>query len=378
MTRFENKINLLDLDHEAFSRWLERQGWERYRAAQILRWVHSRRLDDFAQMTDVSKELRHLLDEHFYIGGLEKVAEENSRDGTRKFLFRLNDGHFIESVLIPERDHYTLCISSQVGCAMGCRFCLTGRSGLIRNLTAGEIVAQVSGISRMVEGGSGDSRRLTNVVLMGMGEPLANYDNVIHALRIVTDGNWGLKMSRNRVTLSTAGLIPEMDRLGADVEVNLAVSLNATTDSVRNLLMPVNRRYNLESLLAACRRFPLRPHRRITFEYILIRDINDSDTDAIRLSRLLAPIRSKINLIPLNPHEGCDFRCPDEEVIAHFHEILLSKHHTVIIRRSKGADISAACGQLRAKPPPDIPKCSQKDAAGNERAGDDDEGCGFP
>jgi 23S rRNA (adenine2503-C2)-methyltransferase len=349
MAGFENKINLLDMNEAAFCRWLERNGQKRYRFGQILKWVYLRQLDDFHQMTDISKDFRWLLDKHFCIKRLELKAEETSRDGSRKFLFRLIDGNFIESVLIPEKNHFTLCISTQVGCAMGCRFCLTAKSGLVRNLTAGEIISQVRDLSHIVHQESGGHPPLSNVVLMGMGEPLANYKNVSDALRIITDSDSGLKMSKNRVTLSTSGLIPEIDRLGMDSEVNLAVSLNATTNTVRDYLMPINRKYNLENLLEACRRYPLRPHRRITFEYILIRGLNDTEKDAYRLAKLLAPIRCKINLIPFNPHEGCEFQRPDEMIVHRFQDVLLSKNYTTIIRCSKGRDISAACGQLRVK-----------------------------
>jgi len=248
-------------------------------------------------------------------------------------------------VLIPERDHYTLCVSSQVGCAQGCLFCLTAAGGFERNLTRGEIIAQVRDIKNELE----DPRRLTNIVFMGMGEPLANYKNLVSAIGVITDTDAGLRLASRRVTVSTAGLVSRLSDLGRDTRVNLAVSLNATDNDTRDRLMPLNRTYPLEKLLEACRQYPPAPGRRITFEYILIRGVNDSESDARRLAKLLQPIRCKINLIPYNPHKGCDFDRPPEAVIQAFYNILFAKNYTVIVRRSKGQDISAACGQLKAR-----------------------------
>jgi 23S rRNA (adenine2503-C2)-methyltransferase len=267
-----------------------------------------------------------------------------SQDHSRKYLFRLRDGHFIESVLIPERDHWTICISSQVGCAMGCAFCLTGAGGLARNLEPSEIVNQVCAVKEDL----GQNGRLTNIVFMGMGEPLANYDAVVQAIRIITENN-GLQFSNRHVTLSTVGLVSRIKDLGQDVTVNLAVSLNATTNDTRNALMPINRTFPMEALLAECRRFPLTSRRMITFEYVMIAGINDTPEDAIRLAKLLRPLRAKINLIPFNPFEGSSFKRPDEDVILAFQKILTDRHYTVIIRRSKGQDVGAACGQLRVR-----------------------------
>jgi 23S rRNA (adenine2503-C2)-methyltransferase len=292
-------------------------------------------------MTDLSKSLRASLSERLAISRLETEKVEASRDGAKKYLFRLDDGKFIESVLIPERDHWTLCISSQVGCAMGCAFCLTGRGGLSRNLEPSEIINQVCSVREDLP----DPASLSNIVLMGMGEPLANYENVLQALKTIVGPN-GLQFSRRRVTLSTAGIVPRMDELGHAIGVNLAVSLNATDDDTRNRIMPINRTYPIEALLAACRRFPLPSTRRITFEYVLLAGVNDSPEDAERLAKLLRPIRAKINLIPFNPFKGSPFDKPEEGTIMAFQEILLERHYTAIIRKSKGADISAACGQL--------------------------------
>ncbi len=339
------KIDLLEMTREQLVNWLAGRDIAAYRADQILKWVYLRQTDDFEAMTDLARDIRALLAQHFTVGRLQVEKIETSRDGSLKFLFKLRDGRHIESVLIPERDHQTLCVSSQVGCALDCRFCLTAAGGFERNLTRGEIIAQVRDIQHQLD----DPVRLRNIVFMGMGEPLANYHNLISALGVITDNDCGLRFSGRRVTVSTAGLVPRMADLGHDSRVNLAVSLNATDNETRIRLMPINRKYPLEELLAACRRFPLAAGRRITFEYILIAGVNDSEADARRLAKLLQPIRCKINLIPFNTHEGCDFQRPAEAVIQAFYDVLFAKNYTVIIRRSKGEDISAACGQLRAR-----------------------------
>jgi 23S rRNA (adenine2503-C2)-methyltransferase len=341
----DKMINILELTRDQLVDWLAGRGIAAYRADQIRKWIYLRQVDDFDLMTDISKEIRGLLARHFAVGrlGIERV--ETSRDGSRKYLFRLEDGRHIETVLIPERDHYTLCVSSQAGCAQGCLFCLTAAGGFERNLTRAEIVGQVRDIKNELEG----AERLTNIVFMGMGEPLANFKNLVSAIGAITDNDAGLRFAGRRVTVSTAGLVPRIADLGRQTKVNLAVSLNATDNDTRSRLMPINRTYPLEDLLEACRQFPLQPGRRITFEYILIKGINDSRGDAERLAKLLQPIRSKINLIPFNPHEGCDFQRPSEAAIKAFYDVLFAKNYTVIIRRSKGQDISAACGQLRAR-----------------------------
>jgi len=342
-TLMAEKTDILELSGQQLICWLAERKIEKYRADQIQKWVYLRQADNFESMTDISKEIRDLLFQHFMIGRLEAEQIETSRDGSRKYLFKLKDGRYIESVLIPERDHFTLCVSSQVGCAQDCLFCLTATGGFERNLTRGEIIAQVRDIKNELD----DPMRLTNIVFMGMGEPLANYKNLVSAIGVITDTDGGLRLASRRVTVSTAGLVPRLADLGRDTRVNLAVSLNATDNDTRSRLMPINRTYPLEKLLAACRQYPPAPGRRITFEYILIKGINDSEKDARRLAKLLQPIRCKINLIPYNPHEGCDFDRPSEEVIQAFYDILFDKNYTVIIRRSKGQDISAACGQLR-------------------------------
>lgn len=337
-------IDIKGLDLQETRDWMETIGFQQYRAAQIRHWIFKGLAGSFEEMTDISKEMRRKLKEGALLKVLEEAEIQVSLDGTRKHLFRLQDGHFIETVLIPERGHFTLCISTQAGCAMGCRFCMTGKQGLKRNLTPSEIADQVIQVRRSLP----DPDRLTNLVFMGMGEPLANYDAVTKAARNLLDQG-GMNFSHRRVTLSTCGLVPQIRKLGHEVNVNLAVSLNAADDKTRDYLMPVNRRYPLENLLAACRDFPLPKGRRITFEYILIEGINDREEDAYKLSRLLSGLKAKINLIPLNPHEGIDMAPPPEQRIAVFQEILVRNRFTAIIRKSKGRDISAACGQLSGR-----------------------------
>ena len=317
------------------------QGLDAYRGRQIRHWLFKKLAKSFEEMTTLPKDLRASLQEKACIGHLEKSETQESRDGTKKYLFKLEDAHFIESVLIPERDHYTLCISSQAGCAMDCRFCLTAKQGLKRNLTASEIVDQVIHVKRSMS----NSDRLTNIVFMGMGEPLANYEAVKKAVINLMDDT-GLNFSRRKITLSTCGLVPQMERWGSEVNIKLAVSLNAADDETRSLLMPINKKYSLEALLEACKTFPLPRGEKITFEYILIKEINDRDEDARNLAELLKRIQAKINLIPLNPHEGTTMSPPSMERINQFQEILLKRNYTAIIRKSRGSDILAACGQL--------------------------------
>ena len=337
-----SKPDIKNLTKERLIQWLQEHHIEPYRASQIFKWIYLRQVDDFKDMTDLNKPMRNLLSEHFNINRLEKLDTQTAQDGTKKYLFQLDDGCRIESVLIPERDHYTLCVSSQVGCAQGCKFCLTAKQGFTRNLTPAEIISQVRDVATETKG----AIPLSNLVLMGMGEPLANYQNVIQAIRMITDNDQGLRFSKRKVTLSTAGLIPKLSDLGKDAKINIAISLNATDNETRNRLMPINRKYPIEDLISACRQYPLPPTRRITFEYILIKDVNDSEKDAERLVRLLRPLKAKINLIPFNEFEGSVYSRPDDRIIDNFQSILLKHHYTVVIRKSKGRDISAACGQL--------------------------------
>lgn len=362
------KVDLRDMSLSELSGWASSLSLESFRARQIFRWLWRSDVTSFDQMTDLQKELRQRLSELYYISSLRPEKIERSQDGTKKFLFALSDGNHIESVLIPEKGHYTLCLSSQAGCAMGCRFCLTGKGGFKRNLKASEIVNQVLAVqgallpdeklSRPSASGGNEASPsaperdaapggLTNLVFMGMGEPLANYENLIKSLQILL-ADEGCGFSSRRVTVSTCGLVPQMEKLGKDITVNLAVSLHAPDNETRSLLMPINRTYPLEVLIEACRRFPLPQRRMITFEYLLISGVNDSPEQARALAKLLRDVRAKINLIPFNAYPGSEFKPPPPEKILAFQQILVKNHYTTMIRQSKGADISAACGQLHA------------------------------
>ncbi|MCC6347585.1 MAG: 23S rRNA (adenine(2503)-C(2))-methyltransferase RlmN [Nitrospirales bacterium] len=335
-------INLKALSKRETELFVREVGLPAFRAKQILHWIYERRAQSLQEITELSKGLREKLSERAYISNLELLNRQISRDGTEKFLFGLEDGETIESVLIPDEDRLTLCISSQVGCAMCCRFCLTGSLGLRRNLMPHEIADQIIAAGRLII-----PRQITNIVFMGMGEPLANFDHVVEALWRITEL---MKISPRRITLSTSGIVPKIRVLPERVPlVNLAISLNATTDAMRDSLMPVNRICPLGELLQACREFPLPPRRRITFEYVLLGGINDSPEDAGRLVRLLRGIPAKVNLIPFNSSAGAEFRRPEEERILEFQRILSEGGVTALLRKSKGQDILAACGQLKAK-----------------------------
>jgi 23S rRNA (adenine2503-C2)-methyltransferase len=341
------KINIKSLALNELETRLAGMGLKKYRARQVFDWVYTKLAVSFDEMTNIAKPERDLLASGFAIPSLNIIRVERSSDGTRKFLFGLEDGHTIESVLIPDEDRLTLCISSQVGCRQACRFCLTAKGGFTRNLKSYEIVDQVLEVSRILK--KEGERGITNIVLMGMGEPLANFDDVIGALRMITSEQ-GLGISPRRVTLSTAGLVPEIDRLGkSGVKVNLAISLNASTDAVRDRIMPVNKRWPLKELLAACRRFPLEPRRRITFEYVMLKGVNDSEEDAKRVAKMLRGIKCKVNLIPFNPFPGSEFERPDDGTVRRFQKVLLDHNYTAPVRESRGRDISAACGQLRER-----------------------------
>ncbi len=340
--------NILDFTREELELWLEGKGIRAFRAGQIFKWLYIRQVDTFDEMTDLSKPFRKELETHFFIPRLSVDGHQISKDKTQKFLLRLEDGHHIESVLIPEKDHFTLCISSQVGCAQDCQFCLTAKGGLVRNLTVSEMIAQVRDARFYLLHKGTDPLKLSNIVFMGMGEPLANYKNLIKALNIITDSDYGLKFSPRRVTVSTSGVVPKISKLGLDTTVNLAVSLNATTDEQRSELMPINKKYPLKSLLEACRTFTMKPRNKITFEYILIKGLNDTKEDAIRLVKLLTPIKAKVNLIAFNEHDKSRYNRPSKTDVSNFLQILLDRNLTAIVRKSKGNDISAACGQLKA------------------------------
>jgi 23S rRNA (adenine2503-C2)-methyltransferase len=320
---------------------------EPFRAGQLYRWIFRRGVTDFDRMTDLSKALRVELRESFAVSTPGVAARERSVDGTEKFLLELADGRRVESVFIPDTPGWTFCISTQVGCAMRCGFCLTGKMGLSRNLTAAEIAGQVRVLA--VELGLLDSR--FTIVLMGMGEPLHNYDETMKALRILGSQD-GLAVSPRRVTLSTVGVVPGLERLAAEPYMpNLAISLHATTEEQRDLLVPLNRKYKIADVVEACRRFPLKRRSRITFEYVMLAGVNDSIADARRLVRLLSGLRAKVNLIPLNEAPGIPFKRPADEVVDAFGQVLADHHLTVSVRKSRGRDIRAACGQLIVEGP---------------------------
>ena len=337
-----NRPDLAGFEQHDIEQALVRLGHPKFHARQIFQWIHKRGVTDFAVMSDVGRELRQQLTDRFDILTPQVVRKERSTDGTTKFLLRLADGKQIESVFIPDTPSQTFCISTQVGCAMRCAFCLTGKMGIDRNLTAGEIAGQVRVLARELQ--MLDVR--FNIVLMGMGEPLHNYEATMKALRILADEH-GLAVSPRRITLSTVGVLPALERLATEpVMPNLAISLHSTTEEQRDLLVPINRKYGLEELLDACRRFPVKRRERITFEYVMLRGVNDTPDDARRLVRLLHGIRGKVNLLPLNEAAGIPFERPSDETVNRFAKILADHGVTVSVRKSRGRDIRAACGQL--------------------------------
>jgi|WetSurMetagenome_2_1015567.scaffolds.fasta_scaffold00404_14 23S rRNA (adenine2503-C2)-methyltransferase len=335
------KTNLKALTKEETASFMKDAGLPAFRARQLIRWIYEHHAQSIDQITEFSREMRETLSGRAYISNIELIERKTALDKTEKYLFKLEDGETIESVLIYNEDRLTLCISTQAGCAMGCEFCLTGKLGLKRNLETYEIVDQVISVSRLIL-----PAHITNVVLMGMGEPLANAEAVIETLWRMTDM---MKLAPRRITVSTAGVVPGINLLAEKApHIMLAISLNATTDEVRDKIMPVNKKWPIEELIDVCRKFPLQPRRRIIFEYVLLRGINDTPADAKRLIRLLHGIKSKINLIPFNPFKGCAYEKPDEESVLEFQQTLINAHLTAMIRKSKGMDILAACGQLKA------------------------------
>jgi len=329
-----------------------------FRGRQLFHWVQARAADSFESMTNLPQALRADLAAAYVIETPQVVSKEISTDGTAKFLLRLGDGRTIESVYIPDTPAQTFCVSTQVGCAMQCGFCLTGKMGLARNLTAGEIVGQVRVLARE----TGLLDKPFNIVFMGMGEPLHNYDATMKAVRILADDE-GLGVHPKRITLSTIGVLPALERLAAEpLMPNLAVSLHATTDEMRSRLVPPNRKYPLAELIETCRKFPLAKRRRITFEYVLLAGVNDADDDARRLVKLLSGIRAKVNLLPLNEAAGIPYRRPSDERVDAFAKILAERGLTVSVRKSRGRDIRAACGQLIVEGP--RRSAAQKLAAG--------------
>lgn len=334
--------NLLAFSSRGMEELVRSLGLPRHRARQILRWLYQSRVRDIQSMTDLSKQERTVLSGCTDIRRLESAGVLTSKDGTKKFLFRLQDGRSVESVLIPDEGRLTLCVSTQIGCTLDCSFCLTGTMGLHRNLKAYEIVDQVL----TVQDHLGTRERLTNLVFMGMGEPLANFEAVSDAISRLTNRTWGLGFSSRRITVSTAGLTPRFKEM-ASLGVNLAVSLNATTDELRDRLMPAaNRICPLRELMAACRDYPLPPRRRLTFEYVLLAGLNDSRDDAKRLAMLIRGIRCKVNLIPFNAFPGSEFKRPSEETVLAFQSLLKQAGFEVFVRKSKGRDVLGACGQL--------------------------------
>jgi len=346
------RVNLIGIPRAQLNDMLVERGHKPFRTKQLWQWLYWHGVTDFDAMTNLSKEFRQKLADEFVIERPQVSEALNSVDGTAKWLLKFPDGNEVETVHIPEADRGTLCVSSQVGCTLTCKFCHTGTQQLVRNLTAAEVVGQMM-LARDAFGEwptpSDHSRMITNVVMMGMGEPLYNYDNVAAALRIVMDGE-GLSLSKRRITLSTSGVVPAMRKCGEELNVNLAVSLHAVDDDTRDHIMPINKKYPLEELLDACRTYPgVTNARRITFEYVMLKGVNDSDADARQLVRLLKGIPSKINLIPFNPWPGSDFECSSATRIAAFQTIIQDAGLSAPVRTTRGEDILAACGQLKSE-----------------------------
>jgi 23S rRNA (adenine2503-C2)-methyltransferase len=341
----ESKPNLLDLDRKGLEGFFLARGEKMFRASQVMKWIYERGVTDFADMTNLSKALRSGLTDSASIQLPEVVADQLSSDGSRKWLLRLEDGNCIETVFIPEAERGTLCVSSQVGCVLNCSFCSTAQQGFNRNLSTGEIIAQVWVAARALGSRVDSNRIISNVVMMGMGEPLLNYDNVVRAMQIMQD-DFGFGLSRRRITLSTAGIVPAIRQLRQDCDVSLAVSLHAPDDMLRNELVPLNRKYPIRELLAACRDYVGEGRRRVTFEYVLLDGINDTDVHASELVRCLEGVPAKVNLIPFNPFPGSNYRRSPRARVDRFFELLNRAGIVTITRKTRGDDIDAACGQL--------------------------------
>ena len=351
----DGRRDLVGLDRAELAAEMVAIGEAPFRAKQLWHWIYKEGVTSFERMTTIARPLRHTLAERFVVGRPATATMQTSTDATRKYLFRFRDGNEAETVYIPDRreDRGAVCISSQVGCTLSCRFCHTGTQRLLRNLGPAEIIGQFMAVRDDYgewPSPTGETPRLlSTIVLMGMGEPLYNYENVARAVRIVTDGE-GIGLSRRRITLSTSGVVPLMDRAGAELGVNLAVSLHAVTDALRDELVPLNRKYPIAELLAACRRYPSASNaRRITFEYVMLRGINDTDADARALVRLIAGMPAKVNLIPFNPWPGSDYRPSTPERLASFARIVSAAGFASPVRTPRGRDILAACGQLRTE-----------------------------
>ena len=344
------QVNLLDFDASGLTDWCSAKGERPFRSRQLLRWIHRNGESDFGQMTDLAKSLRTMLEGAAIILPPPVVSDKTASDGTRKFLFDVGAGNAIETVMIPEAGRRTLCVSSQAGCALACTFCSTGRQGFNRNLSVSEIIGQLWSVSRLIRASdSGDDsmdHAITNVVMMGMGEPLTNYENLMPALRLMLDDNaYGL--SRRRVTVSTSGIVPAMDRLSQECPVALAVSLHAPTDELRDRLVPINKKYPLAELMAACRRYlEFAPRDFVTFEYVMLAGVNDSLADARRLVELVSDVPCKFNLIPFNPFPDSGLTCSARDQIKRFADLLMKADIVTTTRKTRGDDIDAACGQL--------------------------------
>ncbi len=343
-------INLFGMDRERLRSQFELVGEKPWRADQIMQWIYRRGVDDFGAMSNISKDLRARLEADFVVETPELMSEQISADGTRKWVLRVGGGQAIETVFIPEQSRGTLCISSQVGCAMDCAFCSTGQQGLNRNLSTAEIVAQVWFAAKTLGGNFQTERVISNVVFMGMGEPLANYNAVLPAIRIFQD-DFGFGLSKRRVTVSTSGLVPFMDRLRADADTAMAVSLHAPNDELRNELVPINRKYPLDALMDACRRYTAgRDHKmHLVYEYVMLDGVNDSPALARDLAKLLRDMPAKVNLIPFNPFPETRYKRSQQEAIEKFSGILRSRNILSTTRKTRGDDIDAACGQLVGK-----------------------------
>ena len=338
------RVNLLDYDRSSLEGLFAEMDEKPFRARQIMQWIYQRGVIQFDQMTDLSKLLRVRLEDMAELRFPETISEQKSVDGTFKWLHSVPGGSAVETVFIPESDRGTLCVSSQVGCALNCTFCATARQGYNRNLTTAEIISQVWMAENRLK--TGEDRVISNVVMMGMGEPLLNYDAVVPAMKLMLD-DLSFGLSRRRVTLSTAGVVPGIDRLAQDCPVSLAVSLHAPNDELRTQIVPLNKKYNIECLLAACKRYVgTESKRRITFEYVMLKDVNDREEHAHQLAALLVELPSKVNLIPFNPSPGIPYECSSKNTINSFRDILLAAGINTVTRKTRGDDIDAACGQL--------------------------------
>jgi 23S rRNA (adenine2503-C2)-methyltransferase len=344
------KTNLLGLNRQDMEAFFADLGEKAFRVSQVTKWIHQLGVSDFDEMTNLSKVLRAQLKEKACIKPLDVIVDQLSRDGTRKWVMGLNDNNRIEAVYIPEDDRGTLCISSQVGCALDCSFCSTARQGFSRNLTVAEILSQIWLASRLLDEEKKPGRKITNVVLMGMGEPLLNFDNVMKAIDVMLD-DFAYGLSKRRVTVSTAGVVPAMDKLAERHDVQLAISLHATRDALRDDLVPINKKYNLEKLMAACQRFmqTRSPRSRLTIEYVMLAGVNDTKQDAEELVEILQGISVLINLIPFNPFTDSGYKTSSNNAVHRFQDVLMQAGLITVIRKTRGEDIDAACGQLVGK-----------------------------